>query len=205
MPEALTLKALVARLSDLPAGRRLVAVSGPPASGKSTITEDLATALTSKGRTAQVVPMDGFHLDNATLDKMGLRARKGAPETFDAAGLLDLVKAVRAGGAVPFPTFDRSLDATVPNGGTFDADIAVFEGNYLLLDEEPWRALHPHWDASIALDVPEDVLRARLIDRWVTHGMTTEDGLARAEANDLPNARRVLRGSIAPDYVIVNH
>lgn len=164
--------------------------------------EALADRITASGRSAQVVPMDGFHLDNATLDARGLRHRKGAPETFDVTGFLTLLTAMKADGPVPFPTFDRAADATVPNGGTFDAEIALVEGNYLLLDEAPWRALHPLWDTTILLSVPEEVLRARLVDRWITHGMTPDAGLARAELNDLPNARRMIAGSRVPSYVL---
>ncbi|WP_179379389.1 nucleoside/nucleotide kinase family protein [Jannaschia marina] len=196
--------ALAQRLAALPPGRRLIAVAGPPAAGKSTVTAPLAAALTRAGRAAQVVPMDGFHLDNATLDARGLRARKGAPETFDVAGLLALVRAIRAGGDVPFPTFDRAADATVPNGGLFTAEIALVEGNYLLLDEAPWRALHPLWDATVMLDVPEGVLRDRLLRRWTDLGFDVDTARARAGANDLPNARRVRDGSIAADHVVAN-
>lgn len=202
MAEPLDIATLAAQLAALPPGRRLVAIAGPPAVGKSTVTEPLAEALIALGRPTQVVPMDGFHLDNDTLDEIGLRHRKGAPETFDAAGLLTLVQALRAGGAVPFPTFDRAADATVPQGGTFDAEIALVEGNYLLLDEDPWRVLHPLWDATIRLEAAETTLRDRLVDRWLTHGHDAQSALARAEANDLPNARRVLAGSIAADYVL---
>lgn len=204
MPETLDVATLARRICALPPGRRLVAVAGPPAAGKSTLTEGLAQAIYAEGRTAQVVPMDGFHLDNDTLDTLGLRPRKGAPETFDAPGVLALAQTIKTGGTTHFPTFDRAADATVPDGGFFDAEIAVFEGNYLLLDEAPWRALHPLWDATVALDVAESVLRDRLVERWITHGMTAKAGLARAEANDLPNARRVLHGSISADFVVAN-
>lgn len=202
LAEPVDLDALADRLVSLPPGRRLIAVAGPPAAGKSTVTEPLAEAISRRGRTAQVVPMDGFHLDNATLDRLGLRARKGAPETFDVPGLLALVQAAHVGKSPAFPTFDRAADATVPGGGRLTAEIAIFEGNYLLLDEDPWRALHPFWDATVALQVPEAVLRARLVDRWITHGLSAKDALARAEGNDLPNARRVLAGSVAPDHVV---
>ena len=65
-----------------------------------------------------------------------------------------------------------------------------------------WRELHPLWDATVALQVPEAVLRARLVERWVAHGLSPEDALARAEGNDLPNARRVLTGSITADHAV---
>lgn len=202
MADALT--DLAGRIAALPAGRRLVALAGPPASGKSTVAERLAAEVARLGRSAQVVPMDGFHLDNATLDARGLRARKGAPETFDVARLLTLVREVRAGGAVSYPTFDRAADATVPGGGLLGADIAIFEGNYLLLDEGPWRALHPFWEVTAMLDVPEAELRARLVSRWRAHGLSEAAALARAEENDLPNGRRVLARSVVADVAVTN-
>lgn len=202
LPDAVDLETLADKLVVLPPGRRLIAVAGPPAAGKSTVTEPLVEAIVRRGRSAQVVPMDGFHLDNATLDDLGLRARKGAPETFDVPGLLALVRAARANGSPIFPTFDRAADATVPDSGRLTAEITIFEGNYLLLDEDPWRELHPLWDATVALQVPEAVLRARLVERWVAHGLSPEDALARAEGNDLPNARRVLTGSITAGHAV---
>ncbi|WP_281825190.1 hypothetical protein [Jannaschia rubra] len=190
------MEALARRVAALPPGRRLVALAGPPASGKSTLATRLADAIRAAGRSAQVVPMDGFHLDNAVLDARGLRHRKGAPATFDVAGLGELLRQVRAGGDVPFPTFDRAADAVVPDGGCLTAEIAVVEGNYLLLDEDPWRALAPMWDMTVALQVPEEVLRDRLIARWLDHGLAPDAARARAEENDLPNARRVMSGSV---------
>ena len=192
----------VRRILDLPPGRRLVALAGPPAAGKSTRAETLAAAVREGGRSAQIVPMDGFHLDNDTLDALGLRARKGAPATFDVLGLLSLVRAVRTGGSQPYPTFDRAADAVVPDGGRLDAEVAIFEGNYLLLDALPWRALHPFWDLTLRLDVPEAVLRERLFRRWRDHGFDADTARAKAEGNDLPNARRVLTGSRPADIVL---
>nr|WP_281494037.1 hypothetical protein [Jannaschia sp. S6380] len=190
------------RILALPAGRRLVALAGPPAAGKSTMAAELAHAVSALGRPAQVVPMDGFHLDNATLDRMGLRDRKGAPETFDIEGLTSLVRAVRGGGTHPFPVFDRTADAVIADGGTLTAEIAIFEGNYLLLDADGWRALHPLWDMTVALTPPEILLEARLIERWTSHGLPPEAARARAARNDLPNARLVLGGSIPADMVM---
>ena len=190
------------RILDLPPGRRLVALVGPPAAGKSTRAEALAAAIRDGGRSAQVVPMDGFHLDNATLDARGLRARKGSPATFDVSGLLSLLGAVRSGGSQPFPTFDRAADAVVPNGSRLDAEVAIFEGNYLLLDARPWRNLHPYWDLTLRLDVPEAVLRDRLLRRWRDHGFDAAAARAKAEGNDLPNARLVIAGSRPADLVL---
>ena len=92
--------------------RFIVAIAGPPASGKSTLAETLAAQL---GADASVLPMDGFHLDNDVLTDRGLLHRKGAAETFDATGFVDLLRQVRSTKEVPYPTFDRKLDRAIPN------------------------------------------------------------------------------------------
>lgn len=197
---------LIARILALPVTRErhLIAVVGPPASGKTTLAATLAEQLSERGRPAQVVPMDGFHLDNAKLDAMGLRARKGAPETFDAECFADLMKRVQSGGTVRYPTFDRTLDTTVADTGTIPegTDIAIVEGNYLLLNEAPWTRLSEIWTLSVWLDIPEAELERRLVQRWVSHGLNGEDALRRTRENDLPNARRATATSRAADMTI---
>lgn len=181
--------------------RGLVAVAGAPASGKSTLAEELTRAL---GSEAALVPMDGYHLDNAELDRLGLRSRKGAPETFDAAAFARLLSAVALGGAHSYPRFDRARDATVPGAGQLpsDARIIVVEGNYLLLDDPAWRPLHALWHLKIFLDVPERELERRLLARWRRYGFSPEAAREKALGNDIPNARTVARRSIAPDLRI---
>lgn len=171
--------------------RLLVAVAGAPGAGKSTLAEALRDEL---GPDAQVVPMDGFHLDNDTLRARGLFERKGAPETFDAAGFADLVRRIKAGGEVSYPTFDRSGDCTVPDGGAVRADtkIVLAEGNYLLMDADGWRDLAPLWDLKVWIDEPLALLENRLIQRWLDHGLTREAAETRARGNDIRNARTVI-------------
>lgn len=170
--------------------RRVVALAGPPASGKSTMADHLADALTAKGCAGQVVPMDGFHLDNTILTARGLLPRKGAPQTFDARGFVALVSRLADGFDVVYPKFDRSRDLAVAGAGVLDhsCDTVIVEGNYLLIDQPVWRDLTPYWDLRIFLKTPQDVLRHRLIQRWLDHGMSAEAAKARAEQNDLPNA-----------------
>lgn len=179
--------------------RLLVAIVGAPGSGKSTLARELADDL---GPIAQVIPMDGFHRDNDWLNARGLYARKGAPETFDAAGFAALISAIKAGEATHYPTFDRAADATIPKGGQIDpeAKILLVEGNYLLLDHPDWAPLHALWDMSVLLDVPMNVLRTRLIARWIEHGLREDAAIARAEGNDIPNAHLVASGSIAASH-----
>lgn len=191
-------------LPRLPQGRRaLVALAGAPGSGKSTLADRLASALTAAGRQAQVVPMDGFHLDNRVLDARGLRARKGAPETFDLAGLRHLSERLVAESHVVYPLFDRARDLAVAGAGevTQACDTVVLEGNYLLFDQPGWRDLRPLWDVAIRLDVSEAELRRRLVQRWVDHGLTQQDAEARADGNDMVNARLLVENALPADLI----
>jgi pantothenate kinase len=185
-------------------GRVLVALAGAPASGKSTLAAELARRLRDQHLTCEVVPMDGFHLDNAVLDARGLRTRKGAPETFDAEGFLHLVRRLKAGGEVVVPLFDRARDLAVAGAQVVPAacEVAVCEGNYLLFDEAPWAALAPLWDVTARLDVPLPEIRARLIQRWLDHGLSRAAATRRAEGNDVPNARRVAERALPAELIL---
>jgi fructokinase len=201
----MTIETLIQKIANLPRdGRQLVAVAGAPASGKSTLAEQLADLVCRNGREARVVPMDGFHLDNRIIEPMGLLPRKGAPETFDAAGFLHLMKRMRTESALYYPLFDRRSDQSVAGAGYMppDCDIAIVEGNYLMFDEAVWRDLAPIWAFSVQIDVPVAELSRRLVSRWLDHGLDARAATARAESNDLPNARRVTDHSLPADYVI---
>lgn len=178
--------------------RTLIAIAGPPASGKSTLATELSRRLTDQRCPNAVVPMDGFHLDNAVLDARGMLTRKGAPETFDAAGFLTLIHRLRAPGEIVYPLFDRDRDLAVAGAAVVPADcpIVIVEGNYLLFAEDPWAELAPLWDLSVQLNVDEADLRARLIQRWLRQNHTRAAATRRAEANDLPNARRVTQAAL---------
>jgi len=181
-------------------GRVLVAIAGPPGAGKSTTAEALAAQIEG----AVVVPMDGFHLDNAVLAARGLLARKGAPETFDMAGFATMVSRLRGQDEVVIPVFDRSRDIAVAGARVIgpEARVLLIEGNYLLLDEAPWCDLASFWDVTIAIDVPIAVLEARLTQRWLDHGLDADAARARAMGNDIPNARRVVAGSTPADVIL---
>ncbi|MBF9030058.1 hypothetical protein HKCCE3408_06600 [Rhodobacterales bacterium HKCCE3408] len=177
----------------LPPGRRMVALAGPPAAGKSTVSGLLCNALNAAGRSAVVLPMDGFHLDNRIIEPRGLLPRKGAPETFDVAGFAALVRRIAAGETVYYPVFDRTRDIAIAGAGMVDdtTDIVLAEGNYLALDREPWTGLAPLWDLTIWIDAAEDDLVARLVDRWLAEGLPPAAAKARAMGNDVPNAMLV--------------
>ncbi|WP_316247402.1 Pantothenate kinase [Roseobacter fucihabitans] len=186
--------------------RRIVAIAGAPGSGKSTLAQRLAEKLTYMGTQAQVVPMDGFHLDNRILDGLGLFTRKGAPETFDVHGFKRLVAALGSGSPVYYPLFDRTRDLSIAGAGVLsaDCDTVIVEGNYLLLDAPHWRDLSDVWDVRVNLSVPLDILRQRLTARWLAQGLAPDAALARAEGNDLVNARRILDAALPCDAVFKN-
>ena len=204
--ESLTLAALTRKVLASPrAGRRrLVCLAGAPASGKSTLAEQLATSLTAAGSATQVVPMDGFHLHNPILVSRGLLDRKGAPDTFDVSGFTHLVERLVTEPEIYYPTFDRQRDIAIAGSGFVGptCDTVIIEGNYLLFDAPKWRDLGSCWDCSIRLDVPMPTLKERLVARWLAHGMAPEQAELRANQNDLPNARQVIDAAL-PAHITV--
>ena len=185
------------------AQRFVVAIAGPPGSGKSTLAQRLNVVLPEDA--SAVVPMDGFHFDDVVLDSRGLRPRKGAPETFDYAGFAALLKRIRAGEPeIAIPVFDRSMELSRAGASIIGSGVkfVLVEGNYLLLDEEPWSALSGLFDFSIFVDVPRGELERRLLERWRGHGKSDEDARAWIASNDLPNIERVLARRRQADLVI---
>ncbi len=175
------------------AQRFVVGIAGPPGSGKSTLSAALHDVLPDGA--AAVVPMDGFHFDDSVLDSRGLRARKGAPETFDFAGFEVLLRRLKAAEPdVAIPVFDRSIELSRAAADVVSADVKfiLVEGNYLLLDEDPWQRLAPLFDFTIFVNSPREELERRLVERWREHGRSDADARNWIDTNDMPNIDRVL-------------
>ncbi len=186
---------LVRDIAALARGPRLVlGIAGAPASGKSTLAEALVATVPG----AALLPMDGFHLDDAVLEARGDRARKGAFWTFDVAGFVACLTRVRAGEHVFAPRFDRSLELARAGALEIAARVVIVEGNYLLHDDGGWEAVRPLLDACWFLDVPEAELERRLLERWAGQA----EGARKVAENDLPNARLVVEGRARADRVI---
>ncbi|MFE6888591.1 nucleoside/nucleotide kinase family protein [Streptomyces sp. NPDC057694] len=193
-------RALVTRGS-----RRVLGIAGPPGAGKSTLAEAVVRAL---GADAALVPMDGFHLADAELRRLGRADRKGAPDTFDAYGygaLLTRLRAPRHGETVYAPSFERELEQ--PLSGALpvppDVPLIVTEGNYLLLDEEPWpTAVRPHLDEVWWVAVDDTVRVERLIARHVEFGKPPAEARAWVLRSDEANARRVATGRDRADLMV---
>jgi len=183
--------------------RFVVGIAGPPGAGKSTIAEQLRSLLPEGS--AAVVPMDGFHFDDTILNARGMRARKGAPETFDMPGFEVLLKRIRAHEPdIAIPVFDRSIELSRAAAAIVETEMRFIlaEGNYLLLDEEPWSRLGALFDFTVFLDVPRDELERRLMQRWHEHGKSESEARAWIASNDMPNIDRVLNRRRAADLVI---
>ena len=180
--------------------RRVVALVGPPASGKSTLAAELATHLPD----AAVLGMDGFHLDNAILKARARLHTKGAPDTFDALGFRSLVQRLKTDATLYVPVFDRSQEITINAAEVIGPEVktVIVEGNYLLLKSPLWQDLRPHWDLSMALDVPLDQIETRLLARWRDLELAEDEVHSKVYGNDLPNARIVRENSFDADMII---
>ena len=183
-------------------GLSLLGITGAPGAGKST----LAGLVVAEVPGAVLVGMDGFHLAHETLTAMGRVDRKGAPETFDAAGYVALLRRIHglhqwAGETVWAPRFHREIEDAVAGAVpvTADAPLVVTEGNYLLLDEEPWNRVRDLLDECWYVDVPDELRRARLQARHERYGRTPEEARERTWGSDERNAVLVAASAARAD------
>jgi pantothenate kinase len=184
----------------------MIGIAGAPGAGKTTYAEGLVVDSERNGVPAAYVPMDGFHLADVALTSLGIRDRKGAPETFDAWGYAALLRRVRGrpDEVVWAPGFERVLEQ--PLAGAIGvgpaAGLVVTEGNYLLLDRPEWHAVRAELDEVWFLDCPDDVRRARLVARHVEFGKSPEEAEAWVARVDDANAALVAASRERADRVV---
>ena len=184
--------------------RTLVGIAGAPGAGKSTIAAEVVDAL---GPTAVLLPMDGFHLPQATLVELGRRDRMGAPDTFDVPALLAILDALtvqNSGLSVRAPGFDRVTEEPVPEAITVSPEFCtvVVEGNYLLFESGIWSRVAEHLDVSFYIEIDDDVRRERLIARHERFGKSPEDARAWTLGPDEANARIIGATASRADYAV---
>lgn len=184
--------------------RRLLGIVAPPGAGKSSFAQALAAAFSQD---CQVVPMDGFHLANRELARLGRAGRKGAPDTFDAAGYVHLLQRIQAqadGATIYAPDYRRELEEAVAGAIAIEAHMPLIltEGNYLLLEEGAWAGVRGVLDEIWYLDVDDTVRRERLLARHMRFGRSREQALAWMAHTDEPNALRIAENRHLADLFV---
>ncbi|GAB6897485.1 nucleoside/nucleotide kinase family protein [Kineosporia succinea] len=201
---------LATRVLKLAAGRMgdrvIVGIAGVPGAGKTTLAEKLTAVLVDRIGADQVahVPMDGFHLADVTLDRLGSRQRKGAPDTFDALGYAALLKRLRESGDLVYaPGFERTLEQPIAGAIAVlpSARVVVTEGNYLLLGGD-WDRAKEQLDEVWYCHTPEELRMERLLARHVRFGKTPEFASAWIEQTDQPNARVIEASRERADLIV---
>ena len=183
--------------------RQILGIVGAPGAGKSTL---VAQIVEQFGSQVVVLPMDGFHLADAELRRLGRDQRKGAPDTFDAAGFVSLLSRVRhqTDEVIYAPEFDRSLEAAIAGSIAIapETPLVIVEGNYLLLQTGEWQHVRPLLDVSWYVDVDEALRVSRLIERHVQFGRTPEAARAWVMMSDEPNARLIEQCRPLADWLL---
>jgi pantothenate kinase len=184
--------------------RLMTAVAGPPGSGKTAFATILVAVVNAEADedVAVLVGLDGWHYPNDYLathyldqdgERIALQNVKGAPETFDAVGAGRCLSEIRRGRHVSFPVYSRRLHEPISGRGSVDSHhkIVIAEGNYLLMDEGPWRRVRELFDVRIFISAPREILVASLTERHQRGGKTPDATVRHIGAVDIPNAGRV--------------
>ena len=200
-----SLAALVERARGLVPGegRAVLGLTGAPGAGKSTLALAVLDAL---GSDAAHLPMDGFHLADVQLDRLGIRDRKGAPDTFDVDGYVAALARLRdePTSTLYAPGFERELEQPVAAAIAVPpaARLVVTEGNYLLLDSGGWERVRPLLAEVWFVEVDDDVRRARLVARHEQFGKSPGAAREWVERSDEANARLVAATRGSADLVV---
>ncbi|WP_198085026.1 nucleoside/nucleotide kinase family protein [Variovorax sp. E3] len=197
-----------ARLQALMASgqRKLLGLVGAPGAGKSTLAAALLRAVGAER--AQVVPMDGFHLANVELQRLGRADRKGAPDTFDSAGYVALLQRLRAqrpdGDIVYAPEFRREIEEPVAGAIAVlpSTQLVITEGNYLLHDVGPWAGAAAMLDEVWYVDIDDALREERLVRRHQQFGRSVEEARAWVASTDAPNARLISATRVRAQHVL---
>ncbi|MBQ1051409.1 nucleoside/nucleotide kinase family protein [Micromonospora sp. C51] len=203
--QVLSVEALLERARGLAdAGpRQLLGITGAPGAGKSTLAAQVVEAV---GPAARLVPMDGFHLAQDELRRLGRELRKGSVDTFDANGYVSLLRRLRRKEptSVWAPQFRRDLEEPIAGAIEVPPEVrlVVTEGNYLLIPNWPWDEVRALLHEAWFLDLDADLRRQRLVARHMAHGRSEQDARAWALGSDEANAALVADTADRADLVV---
>ena len=201
---SLTLDQLASHAASLIAddSRYILGIAGAPGAGKSTASQAIWQKLDSR---CTVVEMDGFHLANRELDRLGRREQKGAPETFDADGYAALLHRLRSADSIVYaPVFDREIDESIGSATAVEprTPLIVTEGNYLLLPNGSWPQVRAAIDTVWYLEVPEATRTQRLMKRHSRFGRSSEAAADWVRRVDQPNADMIAAARSRADLIV---
>jgi pantothenate kinase len=176
-------------------GRAILGITGSPGAGKSALAGLLIELLDPEGAWVARVPMDGFHLADAALDRLGRRSRKGAIDTFDAYGYLAMLRRIQTerDHTVYAPDFQRTLEQPIAGAIAIApaTRLVITEGNYILSAEEPWPEVRRELMEVWYVELDELVRRARLVARHVDFGKSEAAARRWVDEVDEANARAI--------------
>ncbi|MBJ7480541.1 nucleoside/nucleotide kinase family protein [Rhodococcus erythropolis] len=201
---SLTLDQLASRAASLITddGPRILGITGAPGAGKSTASQAIVRRLGSR---CAIVEMDGFHLANRELDRLGRRERKGAPDTFDVGGYAALLRRLRSADSIVYaPVFDREIDESIGSATAVEprTPLIVTEGNYLLLPNGSWPQVRAAIDTVWYLEVPEATRTQRLMKRHSRFGRSSEAAADWVRRVDQPNADMIAAARSRADLIV---
>ena len=183
--------------------RKILGITGPPGACKSTLADAIIEAM---GDDARLVGMDGFHLAQRELARLGRQERKGAPDTFDAAGYVSLLRRLSQNteAVVYAPWFDRSVEEPIACAVPIEREVplVVNEGNYLLVDDGDWAQVRPLLGTCWYVDLDEWTRIDRLVTRHQSFGRTPDQAREWVLRSDQSNAELVARTRERADLVV---
>lgn len=184
--------------------RTMIGIVGKPGAGKSTIVTEIQKQFSTEE--VAIIPMDGYHLSNEELIKLGRLERKGAPDTFDVEGFISLITRVRneIGKEHTFPIFHREIEASKADEGIVlrNTKVIVIEGNYLFSEEHNWSEVFPLLDQSWFIEIDDEIRMQRLITRHIKYGKTPQEAEEWSRGSDEENAKFIAKTASRAERII---
>lgn len=203
----MSVQLLVEEIASLLQGskpRTMIGIVGKPGAGKSTVVTEIQKQFSTEE--VAIIPMDGYHLSNEELIKLGRRERKGAPDTFDVEGFISLITRVRneIDKDHTFPIFHREIEASKADEGIVlrNTKVIVIEGNYLFSEEHNWSEVFPLLDQSWFIEIDDEIRMQRLITRHIKYGKTPQEAEEWSRGSDEANAKFIAKTASRAERII---